>query len=58
MYRLFVVMQIGAIVTMKLSAGLFGNAQMPGYKLDLGFILVSLYLAVADQSTLSVTVLL
>src|SRR5947209_8584278 len=51
---LFVVMLIGAIVTAKLPVGLLGNAQMPGYELDLGFILVSLYLVVAEKSTLSV----
>lgn len=51
---LFVIMLIGAIVTTKLSAGLLGNGQMSGYELDLGFMLVSLYLVVADQSTLSV----
>jgi putative oxidoreductase len=51
---LFVVMLIGAILTTKLSAGLLGDGQMPGYELDLGFMLVSLYLVVAEQSTLSV----
>lgn len=51
---LFVIMLIGAIVTAKLPAGLLGNGQSAGYELDLGFILVSLYLAVADQSPLSV----
>lgn len=51
---LFVVMLIGAILTTKLSAGLMGDGQMPGYELDLGFMLVSLYLVVAEQSTLSV----
>lgn len=50
---LFVVMLIGAILTAKLSVGLLGNAQMAGYELDLGFMLVSLYLAVADQSPFS-----
>ncbi|NOU90069.1 DoxX family membrane protein [Paenibacillus sp. LMG 31460] len=51
---LFVVMLIGAILTTKLSAGLLGDGQMPGYELDLGFMLVSLYLVVTEQSTLSV----
>lgn len=51
---LFVVMLIGAIFTAKLSGGLLGNGQSAGYELDLGFILVSLYLAVADRSPLSV----
>jgi uncharacterized membrane protein YphA (DoxX/SURF4 family) len=51
---LFVVMLLGAIVSAKLPVGLLGNAQMPGYELDLGFILIALYLVVTDQSTLSV----
>lgn len=50
---LFVVMLIGAILTAKLSVGLLGNAQMAGYELDLGFMMVSLYLAVADRSPFS-----
>ncbi|MCY9663357.1 DoxX family protein [Paenibacillus chondroitinus] len=51
---LFVLMLIGAIITAKLSVGLLGNAQSPGYELDLGFLLISLYLVVADMSPLSV----
>lgn len=51
---LFVVMLIGAIFSAKLSGGLLGNGQSAGYELDLGFILVSLYLAVADRSPLSI----
>lgn len=51
---LFVVMLIGAIYTAKLSAGLLGNGQTAGYELDLGFMLISIYLAVADMSPLSV----
>jgi uncharacterized membrane protein YphA (DoxX/SURF4 family) len=51
---LFVIMLIGAIFTSKLSAGLLGNGQMSGYELDLGFMLVLLYLVVAEQSVLSI----
>ncbi|OME86074.1 oxidoreductase [Paenibacillus sp. FSL A5-0031] len=51
---LFVIILIGAIITAKLSAGLLGNGQMAGYELDLGFILVSLYLVVADRSPFSI----
>ena len=51
---LFVIMLIGAIFTAKLSAGLLGNGQSAGYELDLAFILISLYLVVADQSPFSV----
>ena len=50
---LFVVMLVGAIFTAKLSVGLLGNGQMAGYELDLGFILISLYLAVANETPLS-----
>ncbi|CAM4125533.1 DoxX family protein [Paenibacillus alkaliterrae] len=51
---LFVIMLIGAIVTIKFSVGLLGNSQMPGYELDLGFMLVAIYLAVSDPTPLSV----
>ncbi|NOV02280.1 DoxX family protein [Paenibacillus planticolens] len=51
---LFVIMLIGATLTTKLSAGLLGNDQMPGFELEIGFILISLYLAVADKSPLSI----
>lgn len=48
---LFVVMLIGAIVTTKLSVGLLGNGQMPGYEMELGFMLISLYFAVTRESS-------
>lgn len=51
---LFVLMLIGAIVTMKLSAGLLGNSEMAGYELDLAFMMVAIYLVVAGPSPLSV----
>lgn len=51
---LFIIMLIGAIFTMKLSAGLLGNSQMAGYELDLGFMLVAIYLFVSDTSPLSI----
>ena len=51
---LFVIMLAGAILTAKLSAGLLGNGQMAGYELDLGFILISLYLVVAERTPFSV----
>jgi putative oxidoreductase len=50
----FVVMLLGAIVMAKLPVGLLGNGQMAGYELDLGFILISLYLVVAERSALSI----
>jgi putative oxidoreductase len=51
---LFVIMLMGAIVTTKLSVGLLGDGQMAGYEMDLGFMLVLLYLVVGEQSMLSV----
>jgi putative oxidoreductase len=51
---LFVIMLIGAIFTVKLSAGLLGNSQSPGYELDLGFMLVAIYLVISDAAPLSV----
>ncbi|AIQ60863.1 DoxX family protein [Paenibacillus borealis] len=50
----FVIVLIGAIMTAKLSVGLLGNGQMAGYELDLGFILISLYLIVAERTPLSI----
>jgi len=55
---LFVIMLLVAIATMKLSVGLLGNNQMPGYELDLSFMLVATYLIVAEPSPLSVDSLL
>lgn len=51
---LFVIMLVGAIFSVKLSAGLLGNSQMAGYELDLSLILVAIYLIVSDHSPLSV----
>ncbi|WEK54152.1 MAG: DoxX family protein [Candidatus Cohnella colombiensis] len=50
---LFVIMLIGAIFSAKLSVGLLGNDQMAGYELDLSFIIIALYLIVAEHSPLS-----
>jgi len=55
---LFVIMLLVAIATMKLSVGLLGNNQMPGYELDLSFMLVAVYLIVAEPTPLSVDSLL
>jgi putative oxidoreductase len=51
---LFVAMLAGAIVTAKLSAGLLGDGQSAGYELDLGLMLISLYLAVEGGRAFSV----
>lgn len=50
---IFVMMLIGAIFTTKLSIGLLGNGQMAGYELDLSFIVIAIYLIVAERSPLS-----
>ena len=50
---LFTVMLIGAIITMKFSMGLLGTDGMAGYELDIAFILVSIYLVVAERTRLS-----
>lgn len=50
---LFVIMLIGAVFTVKLSAGMLGNSQMAGYELDLSFIVIAIYLIVSDKSPLS-----
>lgn len=50
---LFIAVLIGAVVTAKLPAGLLGNGQSAGYELDIAFILIALYLAVAGQTGLS-----
>lgn len=51
---LYVIMLIGAIITVKLSVGLLGNGQMAGYELDLSLILMAIYLIVYENSPLSV----
>lgn len=51
---IFTIMLIGAIVTMKLPAGLLGNSEMAGYELDLAFMLVTIYLSVSEPTALSI----
>ncbi|MDR0269671.1 MAG: DoxX family protein [Paenibacillus sp.] len=51
---LFAIMMVGAIVTVKLSAGLLGNDQMPGYELELSLMLLSVYLLAAGPASLSI----
>jgi putative oxidoreductase len=50
---IFIIMLMGAIVSMKLSAGLLGNAEMAGYELDLAFMLVAMYLSLSAPTFLS-----
>jgi uncharacterized membrane protein YphA (DoxX/SURF4 family) len=51
---LFIIMLLGAILTLKLSAGLLGSGEMAGYELDVAYTLVALYLSVAKPAPLSV----
>ncbi|MCL9659258.1 DoxX family protein [Paenibacillus hunanensis] len=50
---LLIIVLLGAVFTVKLSAGLMGNGQMAGYELDLSFMLVALYLAVSNNTGFS-----
>lgn len=50
---LLIAVLVGAVLTAKLSAGLLGNGQSAGYELDLAFIVIALYLAVAGRTGLS-----
>lgn len=51
---LFIIMLLGAILTLKLSAGLLGSGEMAGYELDVACMMVALYLSVAKPASLSV----
>ncbi|MFC3039764.1 DoxX family protein [Virgibacillus xinjiangensis] len=50
---LFALIMAGAIFTAKLPAGFVGNGQMAGYGLDLVLLAMSIFLVLADRSTLS-----
>lgn len=45
----YIILLLGAIVTVKLPIGLLGNGQMAGYELDLALLVLSIYFAVADE---------
>ncbi|SDP20726.1 Uncharacterized membrane protein YphA, DoxX/SURF4 family [Paenibacillus sp. yr247] len=51
---LLIILMIGAIFSAKLSAPLVSSIQTTGYEVDIGFILILLYLIVAEQSAVSV----
>lgn len=51
---LFIFVMVGAIATVKFSAGLLGTGEMPGYEMELSFMLISAYLLVAEPTPLSV----
>lgn len=50
---LFVVIMLGAIFSVKLSAGFLGNGQTAGYELELVLLAMSIYFAVANGSRFS-----
>ncbi|OAH59631.1 MULTISPECIES: DoxX family protein [Bacillaceae] len=50
---LFVVIMLGAIFTVKLSAGFLGNGQTAGYELEIALLAMSIYFAVAKGSRFS-----
>jgi len=50
---LFALIMLGAIFTAKLSAGLLGNEQMPGYELELALLAISIYFVLARRIYLS-----
>jgi putative oxidoreductase len=51
---LFIFVMVGAIATVKFSAGLLGTGEMPGYEMELSFMLISAYLLVSEPTPLSV----
>lgn len=51
---LFILLMVGAIFTVKLSAGLLGSDQAAGYEMEIGFMLISMHLLVAEPTSLSV----
>lgn len=50
---LFVVIMLGAIFTVKLSAGFLGDGQMAGYELELALLAMAIFLAIANSTSFS-----
>ncbi|MFF2753298.1 DoxX family protein [Psychrobacillus sp. NPDC058041] len=50
----FIVLMIGAIVTVKFAVGFLGTADMAGYELDLAFLVIALFLVINGSKFLSV----
>lgn len=50
---LFSVIMLGAIFTVKLSAGFLGDGQMAGYELELALLAMAIFLAIANSSSFS-----
>jgi putative oxidoreductase len=45
----FILLLIGAIVTVKLPVGLLGNSEMAGYELDLALLVLAGYFVIANE---------
>lgn len=50
---LFAIIMLGAIFSVKLSAGFLGNGQMAGYELDLALLAMAIFLMIANSSSFS-----
>lgn len=50
---LFVVIMLGAIFTVKLSAGFLGDGQMAGYELELALLAMAIFLAISNSTSFS-----
>ena len=50
---LFAIIMLGAIFTVKLSAGFFGDGQMAGYELDLALLAMAVFLLIANSTSYS-----
>jgi putative oxidoreductase len=50
---LFVVIMLGAIFTVKHSAGFLGDGQMAGYELELALLAMAVFLAIANSTSFS-----
>lgn len=50
---LFAVIMLGAIFTVKLSAGFLGDGQMAGYELELALLAIAIFLVIANSASFS-----
>ncbi|MFE0344812.1 DoxX family protein [Priestia megaterium] len=55
---IFVLLMVGATITVKLAVGFLGNGQMAGYELDLAYAAMALYLAVNGSKLFAVNQLI
>lgn len=50
---LFAVIMLGAIFTVKFSAGFLGDGQMTGYELELALLAMAIFLAIVNSAAFS-----